>query len=284
MNKSIYIGTKKIGIILAPDLDTDAVPPLKFLLLKLNSLQRHFEYAFFPALDDPFILSMREGQLVDRQAQKKNIPEFLARYNRNITSVNTSFKRAERIPEVYILVTLARYSDEYYLTGNRSIGIIALGNWKRYMAPPSLLELILTMVVVESVYLLRELPGIGHLGTKGCLFDFNASLDDARYGALQSYVCSHCRAVLEEAGHNSLADDLVKIMDKSWFGSPTDNLSVAGVIGNFKYDLFLTKGIKPTGRERFSAFLQEDGMKELFRLIAEVLLAAALLYLGLKKA
>jgi hypothetical protein len=282
INKTYKI---RIGVILGLDIDQKAVPPLKFLILHLNSLQTYFEYEFLPTIQDPTLTELATKEILDRQQTRKSLLSFVDRYENFLNRQRKSYKleKTEQLPDAYILISLIRFQDEYYLTGVKKLGIIALGNWKRLMAPPSILEFLLTMVLIESVYLLGWMEDLSHLGTKGCLFDFNAELENARYGVLQSFICSNCRNALANAGHLTLADELVKISTKSWLGVSTDPSSPAGIISNFNYDLFLTKGLKPTFGERTLQILQTDGIKELIKLIAAIILAGALFYLQWKK-
>ena len=50
----------------------------------------------------------------------------------------------------------------------------------------------------------------------------------------------------------------------------------------FGYDLFLTKGLTSTFRERATPLLEEDAAKELVKLVFAVIIAGLLFWLGLK--
>ena len=119
-----------------------------------------------------------------------------------------------------------------------------------------------------------------HIGTKGCLFDFTSDLSEARYKALQSFVCSTCRARMQESGAVRLANDLERVLDMKWLGKPKDPYCPAGIVGKLGYDLFLTKGIKPTLWENVRSIIRDEGTKEIVKLVAALLLAILLLRLG----
>jgi hypothetical protein len=75
------------------------------------------------------------------------------------------------------------------------------------MAPPSLVEFIITLVLSASADTLPGTEDLTHLGTKGCLFDFNENLSNARFMALQGFICESCRLKLNQAGYPQLADE-----------------------------------------------------------------------------
>ena len=120
------------------------------------------------------------------------------------------------------------------------------------------------------------------MGTKGCLFDFTSDLAEARYKALQSFVCSACRSRMQENGAIQLADNIARVLDFSWLGTPSDPHCPAGVVAKLGYNLFLTKGIQPTFWENIRSILRDETTKEIIKLVFAILLAALLLRLGLK--
>ncbi len=109
-----------------------------------------------------------------------------------------------------ILITLSCFTKNYYNLREHGLSILALGNWKSWMAPPSIVEFILTLVLREAIISVSPtLQGSVHLGTKGCLCDFSASLEDTKFKVLDGFVCSYCRAALQTDGFAILADELV---------------------------------------------------------------------------
>jgi hypothetical protein len=151
------------------------------------------------------------------------------------------------------------------------------------MAPPSILEFIIVLLMRQAAsFVTPSLSKSVHLGTKGCLFDFTADLGEARYKALQSFICSDCRERMREAGAANLAPDLERMLDLKWLGEPSDPHSPAGIVAKLGYNLFLTKGVEATHWESFVSILRDEGTKEFVKIAFAILLAAILLRLGLK--
>lgn len=275
----------RISILLSEDLNELHVPALKYLILHLNRLQSTFEYQFLPQPKSSRFLNYLSGNTPkDRMLVQREVSRFLSEYKAFLAGSQRQFPHLqEPLPEYYIVISLARFSDNYYLAESGQVGIIALGNWERFMAPPSLLEFILSLVIVESVYLVSTTIGhLSHLGTKGCLFDFNPQLENVRFGVLEGYICNHCRQKIAGSEFPRLAAELSEILDKKWLGQSSDPSSPAGVVANFGYDLFLTKGIKPTLWERTMSTLQQEGVKQLLKLVGTLIVAVILFYLGIK--
>src|SRR5207249_2687268 len=119
------------------------------------------------------------------------------------------------------------------------------GYWDRHMAPPSLPEAFVKLILRQAVALVsRPFEDNIHLGTKGCLFDFTVLLSEARFKILQGFICSDCRAALSADGQSHLADELMPVLDSTrWLGRSDDPLTPAGVVAKLGYDLFVTRGI-----------------------------------------
>jgi hypothetical protein len=144
------------------------------------------------------------------------------------------------------------------------------------------LEFILTFLVRQSAgFVAPSVTKSVHLGTKGCLFDFTANLGEARFKALQAFVCSVCREKLAENGADYLADDMLRLLDTKWLGARGDANSPACVVANLGYDLFLTRGITATVGERVRALLLNEATAQIVKLIGAVFLAALLVWLGI---
>lgn len=150
---------------------------------------------------------------------------------------------SEDAPDRFVIVSQCRFDDNFHSTRRSPASIIALGNWKRFLAPPSLFEFIQTLLVREAVAALcPSLSGSGHLGNKGCLIDLAGLLSEARQKALRGYVCHHCRSRMDADGQPELADVVTHLLDREWLGQPTDPRSPAGVMAN------LLLGPQTTGR------------------------------------
>lgn len=151
------------------------------------------------------------------------------------------------------------------------------------MAPPSIFEFIITLLLRQAAsFAAPSLSKSIHLGTKGCLFDFTAELSDARYKALQGYVCSVCRALLKRDGVPHIADEVVGVLSMNWLGKLDDARSPTAIVAKLGYNLFWTQGIRPTWWEAVRGSLRDEGTKELVKLLGGLILAALLIWLGLK--
>lgn len=187
-------------------------------------------------------------------------------------------------PENVVLLTMGRFEQGYYTVGDRLVRAIALGDWKRELAPPSILEFFLTLLLRQSIGLISPtFRSSGHLGTKGCLFDFTDDLSEARLKTMQGFVCCDCRRLLAKDNLPTLIDTLLPVLDtRSWLGSSGDPKTPAGVVAKLGHDLFLTRGVQPSWWESILTVLRNDGIKELLKVAAIVLLTAVLVVFGLK--
>jgi len=274
----------RVGVILA-DLDNLNVTALKYLVVHLNTLQSSIEFEFLaPPTTDPLLTMLTSGRLVDRENCRSMLSSFQERIVKHFEREQDEYDLADRsLPSNFAVISLAKFSDEHYGLKSGPVQVQALGNWERSMAPPSILEFILVLLMRQAAsFVVSSLGKSFHLGTKGCLFDFTADLGEARYKALQSFVCSVCRDRMKEAGHAHLADDLVPVLDLKWLGVPTDPHCPAGIVAKLGYNLFLTKGIEPTLWENLRSILRDEATKEFVKITFAILLAIILLRLGLK--
>lgn len=93
----------RIGILLGMDVEQSAIAPLKFLILRLNTLQTHFEYEFLPTpeAEDDFLSMLGSGELVNRKDHKKTIAGFLRSYRQYLTGENGRYKLTEELPSTH---------------------------------------------------------------------------------------------------------------------------------------------------------------------------------------
>jgi hypothetical protein len=279
-------GAERIGILSAMDDVNDAA--LRFLILHLNVVQKGFEFEFvLYDLDDPLMTVLRDDRPVDREAVGRELPAFHGRCLNLLTGVAAGFRTAESPPDYFIVLTTARFTDNYYSLRRHGVSVIALGNWRRRMAPPSILEFILTLTVREAVSARSAgLRGSTHLGTKGCLCDVTPSLADVRQKVLSSFLCEFCRTCLVDDGQADLIPEIEKMLAKSWLGASADPSAPAGIVSALGHDLFIVKGLKPTVWESLRSTLRQDGAKQLLTLTqavaAALIIALLLLVFGLK--
>lgn len=281
---------KRIGILLA-DVGKLNTTALKFLVLHMNTLQSALEYEILPVdLKDDFIRCLSNDTTTDRAKIKQGIPAFLTRYQEALEEEIQQYqlKEAAISAEYFILVTTARFSDHYYNTRAKELSIMALGNWKRHMAPPSLIEFIVMFILRETLSCASpSLRSSVHLGTRGCICDFTASLDEARLKVLTGYLCHSCRSALQADGLGTSIEVFAHLLKMDWIGIPSEPLTPAGIVANLGYNLFLTKGLKATIWEKFVDALQQEGTQQALNIVGAVIQAIVIplliLWLGLKK-
>ena len=142
------------------------------------------------------------------------------------------------------------------------------------MAPPTIVEFLLTLVVREAIAALSpSLRGSIHLGTKGCVCDFTLNLEDARLKVLSGFVCGYCRTALETDNLPHLATEIERILGKRWLGKATNPATPAAIVSKLGHNLFTTKGLQPTKWERFVSALQDEGAKALMKVAGFILVA-----------
>lgn len=265
---------RRLGLILV-GFQKATVPALKYLLLQLNHLQKAFECEILPSVDDVFLTNLKSRVEVRRATVREHIPEFCERYQNFLDAKVREFKLIEQPPDYFIVLSLANFDDGYYTTRQGPGSVIALGNWKRHMAPPTEVEFLLTLVIREAVSAMApSLRGSIHLGTKGCICDFTDDLEDVRYKVLSGFVCSFCRAALERDHLPRLATDIEAILSKRWLGKSNNNPAApAAIISKLGHNLFTTKGLQPTKIERFISAAQDEGAKTIVKAVGVVLVA-----------
>lgn len=275
----------RIGVLFA-DLGALNITVLKYLVVHLNTLQSSFEFELHTMRkDDPLLTLLSIGKIADREKCRKMLPGFYGRTVAYIIKEQAAYGLQDTsLPEGLVLITRARFSDEHYGLKEGPVQVQALGEWERSMAPPSIFEFILTLLIRQAAsFAAASVSRSLHLGTKGCLFDFTGDLGDARYKALQSYVCKVCQTRLQEAGALHILPDILKPLDMSWLGKVVDPYSPSGIVAKLGYNLFLTQGIKPSLWETIRGTLRDEGTKELLKLVSALVLAGLLVWLGWKR-
>ena len=263
----------RLGLLLVGVKESN-VSALQYLLLQINQLQQTFECEFLPAFEDEFLTRLKSKDTISRDETKKQIPAFSQRYLARLEQLISTYGLREQPPEYFVVISLARFDDEYYSTRTGNVSVIALGNWERHMAPPTIVEFLLTLVVREAIAALSpSLRGSIHLGTKGCVCDFTLNLEDARLKVLSGFVCGYCRTALETDNLPHLATEIERILGKRWLGKATNPATPAAIVSKLGHNLFTTKGLQPTKWERFVSALQDEGAKALMKVAGFILVA-----------
>lgn len=257
---------------------------LQYLILAMNKEQSLFQFEFYNFRSAPLLLRLLRGhESVDRAQAEELMPDFASFASAYIEISNIQIGLVERPPGQFVVISQCCFSDHYYSTRRDEVSVLALGDWKRTMAPPSFVEFVQALLVREAVgAMCPSLGGSVHLGTKGCLFDFTEDLTDVRQKVLLGHVCYHCRTLMTNDGQPALADTVISLLNREWLGLSADPRTPAGVMASLRYDLFTNKGRKETVREQFQATLRQEGIKQLATTIVTLVVAAFLFVLGLK--
>jgi hypothetical protein len=275
--------TTKIGIILTKLGGLD-IRALKYLVLFQNTLQESFEFEFLPTPEkNDFLEKLDSSEPLDRKSVEQNASKFFAQYDKESKEEAEDFELSYEPPDCFVILSTAKFADEYYVTGEDNWLIIALGHWQRSMAPPSIVEFFLALLVGTAIDTScgENFPDRHH-ATKGCIFDFTADLDDARLGVLTGFLCESCCDTIKQSQSQKLIEDAKLLLRKEWLGDSSKPANVANTVKKLGYDLFHTKGVKQTPWERLSLTIQEEAIKSLLKIIGGIILAGLLIWLGLK--
>lgn len=183
-----------------------------------------------------------------------------------------------------IFITQLPIEGHFYGAGYPDVALLSFADWKKYFAPPSALEFILRGVQQYAIFFLAAAFSGNHLATRGCIFDYNKYLEDMRNKILISYICEDCESELKRLVGDEKFNQIDRLVRLSWIGKVDEPGSIANILkSSFGYDLDLTKGFKPSWQERAKETLQSAFIQETIKFASAILLAAALLYLGLKE-
>lgn len=274
---------KRIALLLADE--RLRRPGIELFLLSMNKIQSFFEYEILPTFGDSLISILSVGRTIDRNKEiRPLLKDFLERYRTLVKNRVTEYHVTSSVDFDYLVViSMVRFVDEYYAMREPGVSVLALGNWEKEMAPPSLPEFIQTLLVRKYVASVsRKLRGSVHLGTRGCLCDFTENLSEARLKVLSGFVCRSCRDALEEEGQSEVAEMLPTLLSRSWVGALDQPTSIASLLKKLKLDLFHTAGLEQTKTERAFQLLRDEGMKELIRAAGIVLATVLVFWLGFR--
>jgi hypothetical protein len=257
---------------------------LRYLITHLNELQGSLEFELLsPAKDDPLVKLLLGPQpvRVDKKFNQE-IKGFADRLDKRTARDEVGFKLQAARRCNYVVVSLAQLSNKFYAWDRGRTSVLALGDWERSLAPPSLVEYALALVLrLAAGYAVPKVEKAKHLATRGCVFDFNPNLQTVRLKVLNSFICSDCTKALTAAKGEQFAEDLLLLLGKTWLGDMEEPRAPAALCRKLGYDLFLTKGIQPSLFQTLSAKLQGDLVAEILKLITAVILAYLLFRLGL---
>jgi hypothetical protein len=273
----------RIGI-LHTAFDARTEVALKYLVLQMNSLQNSFEFSFLPMLADPLMDCLEAAEPVDQMLIAERMPSFCASYLLFLRAQAEGFGIVANEPNCIVILTKARLKNRWYFMGGYKWAILALGEWEDVMAPPSVIEFILALLVqIGAITACGEEFPPSHCETKGCLFDFTANLRDAGFKALTGFLCSACADTIRQVQSEELVKDMRVLLGREWLGSSNDPKGAANIARKLGFPLFSTSGLAPSFREKLRSSLEQEGTKVILDMIKAILLAMILLWLGLKK-
>jgi hypothetical protein len=258
---------------------------LQSFILSMNKEQDVFQFEFYKIdMQHPLIIALSMNRKsVDKDWVRDRLPDFTNSLRQCLIENCSDYNLHEGIPDQYIIISQCRFADEHYATRVDTISVIALGNWRRFMAPPSLLEFMQVLIVREAVSIpCPSLEGDIHLGTKSCLMDFTPYLSDARQKVLSGYVCHFCASRMLRDTNPQLLSSVLQLLDRRWLGSASDPYSPAGVASSLGADLFIVKGLRANARERIISILQEEGVKQVAVVAGAIVVAVLLVLIGIK--
>lgn len=210
------------------------------------------------------------------------MPGFLKEYRENLAQIAREYGLRPESDLPIVIISTATFTDNYFLTGDDDWGIIALGNWRRIMAPPSIVEFFLSLIIEVAIdFACGDAYPSRHITTKGCSFDFTAELENARFSVLSGFLCAQCLEAIRRAHSDQLAKDAQMLLKKEWLGTVAKPSGVSVTAKKLGYDLFHTKGVTPTWWERTRTILQEEVVKTILTIIAALVGAGLLIYFGL---
>jgi hypothetical protein len=175
-----------------------------------------------------------------------------------------------------LIVTETPLHGAYLSMLGENVGVVTIAGWHRQYSPPSVLEFVLSNVQRAALRMLITNNIGSHFPTRGCVWDFTATVEDARMCVAAGYLCKTCRATLFSALGEDQVAALEAFLRNDWIGSVDDNSSVASDLKRiFRYDLARTRGLSPSLTQRLVEF---TGRKVVERVATFVLAFAAAWY------
>jgi hypothetical protein len=261
------------------------ITPYKYFLLLLNQLQQSCEFELFDVDENDEFIRGLAADVVDGDEARNGLEAFGTRLREQIHSAIKSNDLAVEYPDQLIVVTGVTLSDYHFLIRRKQTTMLALGQWKTSMAPPTLAEF-LQLLLLRAPFSALEgnVWNNIHLGTRACIFDFTDNLEHTRFMALAGVgVCSNCAAALGRDGFPNAAAEIRRVAGREWRGDRATPGTPANVMDRLGYDLFLTKDFEPSVSERLRRGLTDALGSELVKFVFAVLIAWIIFRLGWSK-
>ena len=270
-----------VAFIECEDLNTDAAT---YLILSQNLVQSIYE---FEVLDFDNLSKVYEFKL-EKYREGLTSPDYMSWIKRLITAFCEEIRisilgwGAQAVENCYwIVITETAMPEDFYGDISDNLTVFSISAWRREMAPPSVLEFILTLTQVGIVNYFAI--GQSHVETRGCISDFNPALSTVRQTVLLGSICSTCKGIIDDKYGTDATEALRTLLPGSWIGSSEQVDSVAGILRKvFNYDLYRAKGLSADWRDTVTSELFKTVSQETIKGAFLVFVTWMLLHFGLK--
>ena len=258
----------KIGVVIADLGSDDTKRALEYLILSMNTIQNSFDFQLVQTDKSNFITALSDGNKVSRNYIEESAQEFLNelknKEEKKCTQYNLEYSKKINI----VILSTAKFKDDYFQTGGDSWSLIALGNWKETMSPPSILEFFISMLIRTSIdKACQKNQPKRHFRSKGCCFDFCSKIEDARYFVLTGYLCDVCTKNIETETNKLLVTETKFLLSKTWLGTTLDPSNISLVTKKLGHDLFHTMGVQPKPWDRVKDLIFSEFCKQTTKLV-----------------
>jgi hypothetical protein len=194
-------------------------------------------------------LDLRKAPLfrteMDSRDFSPHIAQLLQGHDAWFRSLPSSYGGRDYFDGSTIVVTETPFKGAYFASAEGKVAIISVAHWQSF-SPPSVLEFVLRMVQRYTARIAFAQTVGSHYSTRGCIWDFDANVYDAKITTAVSFICAQCDAALSQALPTEKSDALRKLVDHKWIGRIEDTGSIGSNLRRiFQYDLARTTGLSP---------------------------------------
>lgn len=117
-----------------------------------------------------------------------------------------------------IYITQKAFDDNWFSHENYRYSIITTYSWENVFAPPSLSTYLVYQIAQAVIGFKANLNEemslrLGHVKTKGCIFDFCDNKSDIKFGMGMGIICPKCKSILVQFGiEESVINSIEKIL------------------------------------------------------------------------
>ncbi len=222
---------------------------LKYVILYMNTIQTEFEFLFLdknPILND----------------------EHQIEINANIEITDRSLE-----------------GNLFFWQKDGEAKITTIG-WDQKYSPPSVFEYLIHCIICSVIFMIGNDKIKSHNETLGCQLDFTRIKSDDRVDIALGHFCSLHRKQISEVVDRGKFEALEKLASLEWLGVKTPGEGASyGMHHYFGIDLHRDSGLKLHFLQRVLKRMEDlpfEMMKEIIKLVVAIVLAWALINLGLK--